>query len=174
MALINKAGTWAYFTNRESNTVSFMDLKDTRVTANVPVGQGGEGFALSPNEKEIWVADRTANTVSVIDLASRRVVATLPIGQRPNRVTFTPDGKYVLIPTASGEVNVFDAATRQNIKKVQAGASPGGITVSPDGKRVFVACGDTNEVHVIDTERWTVVAKIAVGRGPDGVAYQAK
>jgi YVTN family beta-propeller protein len=110
----------------------------------------------------------------VIDLASRRVVATLPIGQRPNRVTFTPDGKHVLIPIASGEVNVFDAATRQNIRKVQTGATPGGIVPSPDGKRVFVACGDANEIHVIDTERWTVAARIAVGRGPDGVAYKAR
>ena len=172
MAVINKAGTWAYFTNRESNTVSFMDLGNYRTVANVAVGEGGEGFALSPDETEIWVSDRTANTVSVIDVAARRVVATLPIGVRPNRVTFSPDGSHVIIPVGSGEIYVFDRETRQNIKKLQVGRSPGGIVATPDGSRIFVACAVTNDVQVIDTQTWSVVAKVAVGEGPDGMALR--
>src|SRR5688572_17254606 len=83
MAVINKAGTWAYFTNRDSNTVSFMDLRDYKVVANIPVGQGGEGIALSPDEKEIWVGDRDVAMVSILDVASRRRITTLPAGPSP-------------------------------------------------------------------------------------------
>jgi DNA-binding beta-propeller fold protein YncE len=64
MVVIDKAGTWAFFANRDSNTVSFMDLNDYRIVANVPVGRGGEGIALSPDEKEIWVGDRAEATMT--------------------------------------------------------------------------------------------------------------
>jgi YVTN family beta-propeller protein len=60
MATINRQGTWAYFSNRESNTISFMDLENYEIVANVPVGEGAEGFALSPDGGEIWVSDRAA------------------------------------------------------------------------------------------------------------------
>ena len=172
LAAIDKAGAWAYFSNRESNTISFMDLDDYRIVANVRVGQGAEGFALSPDEREIWVSDRSANTVSVIDVPSREVVATLPIGERPNRVAFTPDGNHVVIPVASGEVSVFDRATRQVVTKLRVGGSPGGIVASPDGRRLFVASAETNSVHVIDAETWTVTGQIAVGQGPDGLSIR--
>src|SRR6187455_1240311 len=127
MALVNKAGTWAYFTNRESNTVSFLDLTSYRIVANVPVGQGAEGFALSPDEKEIWTGNRNDGTLSVIDIARRQSVATIP-APAPIRVTFTPDGKHVLVPNGSaGEVNVFDAATRRKIHTISVGRNPSGV-----------------------------------------------
>ena len=44
--------------NRESNTVSFLDLSDYRLAANVAVGQGAEGFALSPDVLSILPVGR--------------------------------------------------------------------------------------------------------------------
>jgi YVTN family beta-propeller protein len=171
MAIVNKAGTMAYLTNRESNTVSFLDLNSYQIVADVAVGRGAEGFALSPNEKEIWVGNRNDGTLSVIDVAQRKVLATLPGGSNPIRVQFTPDGKYVLFPDG-GSVTVFDAATRKQIQSVRMGSNPGGLIVSTDGKKVFVSCQGANEVDVIDTQTWTITNKIAVGAGPDGIAYR--
>ena len=172
MATIDSAGEWAYFTNRESNTVSFMDLDDFRIVANVAVGQGSEGFALSPDESEIWVSNREARSISVIDVASRQVVATLPAGERPNRVAFTPDGRFVLIPMGSGEVTVYDTSTREIIDTITLGSGGGGIVASPDGQRVFVAAGGTNAVYVIDTATWSVTGRVGVGTNPDGLAMR--
>jgi YVTN family beta-propeller protein len=171
MAEIDDSGRWAYFTNRESNTVSFMDLETYEVVANVSVGEGAEGFALSPDESEIWVANRNANTVSVIDVAGRRVVATFPLDARPNRVAFTADGAHVLFPMASGTLQVFDAETRDRVESVPIGSTPGGIVAASDGT-VFIAMGGSDEVFVIDTAAWTVTDRVRVGRGPDGIAYR--
>ena len=172
MAAIDRAGEWAYFTNRESNTVSFMDIENFRIVANVAVGPGAEGFALSPDESEIWVSNRNAASVSVVDVAQRQVVATIPVGERPNRVTFTPDGRHVLIPMGTGEMSVFDVASREIVRSIQLGSSAGGLVPSPDGGRVFVAVGSADEVYVIDTGNWTVTARVAVGGGPDGIAFR--
>jgi YVTN family beta-propeller protein len=172
MAAIDRAGEWAYFTNREANTVSFMDLGDFRIVANVAVGQGSEGFALSPDESEIWVSNRDARSISVIDVAGRSVVATLEAGERPNRVAFTPDGRHVLIPMGSGEVSVYDTSSREIIDTVPLGSAGGGIVASPDGQRVFVAAGGTNAIHIIDTGTWTVTGRVGVGSNPDGLAMR--
>ncbi len=43
----------------------------------IPVGRGSEGFDVSPNGMEAWVANAQDGTISVIDLAAKRVVATL-------------------------------------------------------------------------------------------------
>ena len=171
MAVINKKGTMAFFTNRESNTVSFMDLQEFRIVANVAVGRGGEGIALSPDERELWIGDRSDSTVSVIDVAKRQTVAKIPAGPSPVRITFTPDGKYALLPDRSNDVRVYDTASRKEVATVRVEGNPGGILVSPDGKRAFVACQGSNDVKVIDTATWTIAGRIPVGRGPDGLAF---
>ena len=171
MVVLSPDGLWAYFTNRDSNTVSVMDVNRMKIVANIPAGRGVEGIAISPDGNQIWVGDRRDNTVTVIDTSERKAVATLPSGPSPKRVAFSPDGQLVFVPTASDEVYVYEVATRQEIHRIPVGANPGGVIISPDGKQAFVACGDANEVNVIDTMTMTVVAKVAVEGGPDGIGF---
>jgi DNA-binding beta-propeller fold protein YncE len=68
----------------------------------IPVGRGSEGFDVSPDRKEAWVANARDGTVSVIDIAEKKVVATLAANvPGANRLKFTPDGKQVLITAGS-------------------------------------------------------------------------
>ena len=63
----------------------------------IPVGAGAEGYDLSPNGRELWVANAQAGTVSVIDVAAKKVAETLTVAFRSaNRLKFTPDGKIRL------------------------------------------------------------------------------
>src|SRR5271157_3543518 len=48
----------------------------------IPVGRGAEGFDVSPDSKEIWVANAQDGTISVIDVASKKVVQTLEANVR--------------------------------------------------------------------------------------------
>ena len=110
MVVIDDTGRWAYFTNRESNTVSIMDLNDYRIVASIPAGEGAEGIALSPDGKQIWTGDRRGNTVTVIDTEARRVIQKLPAGGAPIRAAFSPDGTRVFVPNStSSDVFVYDA-----------------------------------------------------------------
>jgi len=66
----------------------------------VRVGNGSEGFDVSPDGKEIWVANSEDGTVSIIDIAHKWVTQTLDADARgANRLKFTPDGKLVLVST---------------------------------------------------------------------------
>src|ERR1700680_5066546 len=48
----------------------------------IPVGKGSEGFDVSPDGKEIWVANAHDGTISVIELAAKKVVQTLDANVR--------------------------------------------------------------------------------------------
>ncbi len=142
----------------------------------VKVGNGSEGFDVSPDGKEIWVANSQEGTVSIIDVASKKVIDTLAANvQSANRLKFTPDGAHVLISGLRLEnVVVLDAHTRKEIKKINIGHGAAGIEMQPDGTRAFVASTPDNYVCVIDLKTLEVTAKIDVGVEPDGLAWAVR
>ena len=146
---------------------------DWRV-AVVPVGMGAEGFDLSPNGRELWVANAQGGSVSIVDV-EKKTAETLSVRFRSaNRLKFTPDGKYALISDLSGtEVIVMDVATRQEIKRIDVGGGAAGIQISPDGSRAFAAVGSQNGVAIIDLKTLQMTGRIATGPGPDGLAWVA-
>jgi YVTN family beta-propeller protein len=143
--------------------------------STVPVGAGAEGFDLSPNGRELWVANAQAGTVSVIDVAAKKVAETLTVAFRSaNRLKFTPDGKYAFVSDLGGtDVIVMDAATRKEIKRIDVGGGAAGIQMSADGARAFIAVGSRNGVAIIDVKTLQVSGRIATGPGPDGLAWVA-
>ena len=137
----------------------------------VPVGRGSEGFDVTPDGKEAWVANAADGTVSVIDLGAKQVVATLAVNvPGANRLKFTPDGKMALVSAGQALV-VLDAATRKEVKRISNIHASGGIQMQPDGARAYAACGRDNYVSVIDLKTLEEVGRIAPIGGPDGLAW---
>jgi len=142
----------------------------------VRVGNGSEGFDVSPDHKEVWVGNAQDGTISVIDLPDKKVVQTVAADVRgANRLKFTPDGKYVLVSTLGGpDLVILDASTRKVIKRLPIGHGAAGIEVQPDGARAFVACTPDNYVAVIDLKSLEVAGHIQAGGQPDGLAWAAR
>ena len=141
----------------------------------VKVGGGSEGFDVSPDKKEVWVANSQDGTISVIDLPRKKVVETLQANVRSaNRLKFTPDGKLVLVSMlGGGDLVVLDASTRKEVKRVPIGHGAAGIEMQPDGSRAFVACTPDDYVAVIDLKKLEVVGHIDAGGNPDGMTWVA-
>ncbi len=140
----------------------------------VPVGRGSEGFDVSPDGKEAWVANAGDGTVSILDLALKAVTATLAVNvPGANRLKFTPDGKLVLI-SAGPDLVVLDAVTHKEVKRLTTGHGSGGIQMQPDGARAYEACGPDGYVAVIDLKTLEVVGHIDAGGGPDGMAWAVR
>jgi len=139
----------------------------------VRVGNGSEGFDVSPDSKEVWVANAGDGTVSIIDVASKQVTQTLAadVGGA-NRLKLTPNGKIVLISSLRGsDVTVIDSTTREIVKRIAVGHGAAGIVMQPDGARAFVACSPDGYVAVIDLQSMKVVGRIEAGHDPDGLAW---
>jgi YVTN family beta-propeller protein len=170
-------------TNVSSGTVSIIEKT---IGGNVPggdwdetvvrVGKGSEGFDVSPDSKEIWVANSGDGTVSIIDVASKSVTQTLAadVGGA-NRLKFTPDGKMALISSLRGpDVTIIDSATRKTVKRVPVGHGAAGILMQPDGARAFVACTPDSYIAIIDLHSLEVVGHIDAGKNPDGLAWATR
>ena len=140
----------------------------------VPVGHGSEGFDVSPDGREIWVANAQDGTISILDFAAKKVIDTL-LANVPgaNRLKFTPDGGLVLVSSGPTLV-VLDAHSRKEVKRIEVGHGSAGILVAPDGARAFVACGPDNYVAVIDLHSLAVTGHIQAGTEPDGLAWAVR
>jgi YVTN family beta-propeller protein len=142
----------------------------------IPVGKGSEGFDVSPDRKEIWVANAQDGTISVIDLTAKKVVQTLDANVRgANRLKFTPDGKLVFVSTLGGpDLVVLDATTRKEVNLIPIGRGAAGILMQPDGQRAYVSCTPDDYIVVIDLKSLTVTGKINAGKQPDGLAWAVR
>ena|SRR5271155_1938080 len=142
----------------------------------IPVGVGSEGFDISPDGSEIWVANAQDGTVSIIDAAKKQVTQTLDVDAKgANRLKFTLDGKMALLSTLRGpDLIILDTAKRKVIKRLPVGHGAAGILMQPDGSRAFVACSPDDYVTVIDLKSLSVPGHINVGGEPDGLAWATR
>jgi YVTN family beta-propeller protein len=185
-----KADGKAYVANRRSGSVSVVDVKGNKLLKTIVLKPGTEGLDISPNGKELWVANQIDSTVTIINAQTFKEEALLYAHQNAIRVKFLPNGKYSLISNAkTGNVSVYDVAARRLIKDIDLfnldkgieglekekdlknPPIPVGITTHPSGKFVYIAAVNYGAIAVIDTANWEVVATIRAGASPDGLYH---
>jgi len=119
---INGSQTRVYVNVNDLLGFEVGDLKTGKVLQHVEVQgyQKGEvkrhgcpshGVALSPDEKELWLADGHNSAVHVFDMtaATPKQIATIAVRDQPGWITFRMDGKHVWPST--GEI--VDAKTKK-------------------------------------------------------------
>jgi YVTN family beta-propeller protein len=180
----------AYIANVFNGSVSVIDVTKGSLLHTIQLKKGVEGIDVSPDGKELWVANRDENNVVVVETVNYQTLATLPSGELAIRVKFLPNGRQVLVSNGhSGTLSVFDVATRKLIKDVpffnlhlgvdkiaaeqdpQNPPVPMGIATHPSGSHVYVACIVYNLVAVVETKTWTVTHAIKTGQLPDGLYH---
>lgn len=60
------------------------------------------GLAVSPDEKQLFVAEAGINAIGVIDLPTFKVAGHIPAGWFPSKIKVTPDGKNIIVTNAKG------------------------------------------------------------------------
>lgn len=161
-----------YIANIGSGSVTIIERASDNVKTLVTAA-GSEGIDVSPDGREVWVANRGAHTIMIIDTETDAITATFDSGGKmPIRVKFTPNGKQVWVSNAtSNTVTVFDAATRELLGSIEVGQVPVGIQMTPDGKRAFIANTNADLITVFDVPARKVLRTFATGKEPDGMAW---
>ncbi len=124
---INGAQTLAYVNVNDLLGFEIGDIRTGKMLARVEVtgfekgpvkrhGCPSHGIGLTPDEKEVWIADGHNQHVHVFDntVMPPKQIASLPVREQPGWVTFSIDGKYAYPST--GEV--FDVKTKKLITKL--------------------------------------------------------
>ncbi|HWL63978.1 MAG TPA: hypothetical protein VNQ32_14380 [Steroidobacteraceae bacterium] len=175
MVAASRDGATLFTANVNSNSVSIIERgadgagRQTLVT----VGAGPEGLDLTPDGRQLWVANSQSGNVSIIDVATRAVVKTFNTGtRRSNRLKFTPDGALALVSDlTAGELVLVDVKSQSVKTRIPIGQGASGILVVPDGSRAYVAAAGERKLAVVDLKSLAVIGQIATGGGPDGMAW---
>jgi YVTN family beta-propeller protein len=145
---------------------------NTELGTQITVGSSPLGLAITPDGKEIYVANNDqAGSVSVIDSSTNSVVATLSGMAYPFAAAFSPDGKLAYVTGGGvGFTLVIDTTTRAVVDSIPLGGNA--IAVTLDGKQVYVTNENGNTVSAIDTASNTVTATLTGMNSPRGVAVR--
>ncbi len=136
------------------------------------------GLAPAENGDILYAATKTHKALFKISVPEKKILDTLQFDHFLYDVLITPDHKKLYVSVWGGSaVAVVDAATLQLTKLISTGDHPNKMVLSDDG-RLFVACANTDNVTVINTEKDEVTATISLlpyegapyGSTPNGLA----
>ena len=151
--------------DRKADGIGVVDLRALKVSRILRSGQDPESFALSTDEKTVYVSNEDSAEMSAVDLASGEVRAHVKVGEEPEGVAVRPDGHvvYVTCEGANGVVAI-ETTSLKEIARVPTGARPRGVVFTSDGAKAFVTAENGGVVTVIDAQVHQPLATIALPR----------
>lgn len=186
---VKKDAKQIYATNVESGTVSILEEKlvqpmvppTGKLPPNakprldwdqtlIPVGVGSEGFAVTPDEKELWTI-KPNGTIAIINLSEKKLAKTIDskvLGL--HRIGFSNDGKLaIIVSVRTGDLLVYDVSKRKEIKRLNVGQGAG-IMIDEKENLAYISCTPNNYTIVFDINKLEVIKKLEYGGRPDGMA----
>jgi len=170
IAVANDLGK-GFTSNGTTNDVTVFDLKTSKATGNVKTGQNPDAIIYEPVTHRVLTFNGRSNDATIFDAKTGEVIAAaVAVGGKPEFAQV--DGKghvYVNIENTNEviEINAKDAtvAKRYSIAPCDG---PSGLAIDAKKGRLFSVCNKV--MAVSDPATGKVVATVAIGQGPDGVA----
>lgn len=171
-------GDTAYVANIAAGTVSVIDLDGQRPVRVIPAGKAPEGIALSPDGRQLWVADRDGAAVRLFNTTTLSQLAQVAVGPTPIRVLVSPDGRSAVTSNyGDGTLSVIDTRSRKVSRtvRVSGGQAAAQVTIlfARDGRRLFVAETGTDTVAEVDLSSGRVLRRLPAGDAGDGLGYSS-
>jgi YVTN family beta-propeller protein len=172
-------GSRLYFADTGNDTVAVInsaklnvDNYENPAETLIHVGYDPENLAVTPDGRQVWVADTGPQTggpslggISVISAATLKVTATMRLHTDPRAIAFSPSGGTAYVTTGRGLL-VINTATDQIVAAIHGLGDPEGVAVSRDGSTVYVTNTVQGVVDVISAATNTVTGTIGVGQLP--------
>jgi YVTN family beta-propeller protein len=179
-------GDTLYFADTGSDTVAVIDAAKLSVDnysnpaeTIIHVGFDPQGLAVTPDGKQVWVANTGPQTgqpslggISVISAATDKVTSSMSLPVDPREIAFSPSGSTAYVTTGRGLL-VINTATMKLDAVVPGLGNPEGVSVAPNGKTVYVTNTVQGLVDVISTATNRVTCAIKVGQMPWQLAISA-
>lgn len=165
-------GTLLVITNEADNTVTVHNIETGELVKTVATKEYGDrprGVKVSPDGNTYVVTLEYGNKFMVLD-TDFNVVRTVDTGETPYGITYDRAGNRIYVAANKAKtLEVFDAHTYEKIKEVSTGNRCWHFTFTPDDKEILLACGKSDAVLVIDTQKLEVTHQIEDKKLPWGV-----
>ena len=103
---------WVFVSNGNNDNITVIDTRTDSVVTQIFLkpdeavkhfrGVIPFGLAVSPDEKQLFVAESGINAIGVINLPSFKVAGHIPTGWFPSKLKISPDGSYIIVTNAKG------------------------------------------------------------------------
>ena len=155
--------------NRDSNDISFMDIKTHKMVGKVFLGNNVNPHMvmMSPDGRYVVTGGTRANKAYIIDAKTLQLVKVIPTDIAPEHLSFSPDSRWYYQGNPDGDsISVIDMVSLTKIKTIPGFAEPLNVTFSPDGSKAYVGNYGAHWVGVIDPREDKVIKVIRVGKDP--------
>lgn len=137
--------------NRDSNSITLIDLSADSQRWEITVGEKPEGLSFLGPSRTLAVAVYADDVIVFVDADRRKVVGRTEVFDEPYGVVSTPDGSKIYVTLEyPGQVVEIDSATQKTTRTFSAGSFPRGLALTPDGTHLLVTEYYSAAVHAID------------------------
>jgi DNA-binding beta-propeller fold protein YncE len=140
---------------------------------NLKPGAMPQDVKLSPDGRTFYVADMAGGGLWLIDARRLRVIRFEATGRGAHGLYPSRDVRTLFVSNRDeGTVSLVSFRTRRPYRKwrLPGGGSPDMGGVSADGRVLWLSGRYDSEVYAISTRTGRLLHRIAVGRGPHGMA----
>ena len=155
-----------------ADMVTIFDMSTLKEIGTVPAGKGPDAIVYDPATKRVFAMNGSSHDVTVIDAPSGRVRATLALPGRPEFAVADGAGHlYVNIVDKNEQVQIdsqnLAVTSHWSIAPCEA---PTGLAMDIAHRRLFATCSNVM-LAVVNADTHAVVSTQAIGKGPDGAAF---
>jgi len=173
----SKDGKQLVITNEADNTVTVHNMKTGKLLKTIKTHEYGDrprGVKVSPDGKTYVVTLEYGNKFMVLD-KNFKVLRTVDTGATPYGIAYDRKGEHIYVAANKAKtLEVFNAKTYEKVKQVTTGNRCWHFSFTPDDKEILLACGKSDAVFVIDTEKLEVTKQIEDKKMPWGVVTYPK
>jgi DNA-binding beta-propeller fold protein YncE len=174
VALADELGL-GFTSNGRSNSVSVFELGSLDVVGEIKgTGDGPDAILYDPVSKRVFTFNGRGRSATVIDAGSKAIIGSIALSGKPEFAVLDGHGSLFVNIEDRNSISRINIATSTVTAEwpISSCESPTGIAIDAVHGRLFSACQNRKMV-VVDTGSGKVIADVAIGAGPDAVAFDS-
>lgn len=162
-----------YISNGKLNNVFVFDINTNKVLTQIATGQNPDAILLEPFSKKLITCNGRSNNLSIIDPAQNKVIDSINVGGKPETAVSDGNGYLYVNIEDKNEIVKIDTRTFKVVEhwSLSPGEGPTGLAYDAKNKRLFTTCEKL--LIVVNADNGKIVAKLPIGDGSDGVAFDS-
>jgi DNA-binding beta-propeller fold protein YncE len=162
-----------FTTDSGTNTLDVFDLKTNRPLGRIAVDDDPDAIVYDQKLHLIYVGCHDSGKADIIDPPFDKVDARIVLGGTAEYLQVDPATGFIYQNIQSKSevavVNPLEAAVTARYR-LGAGEEPTGLALDSKDHRLFVT-GMGHKVFVLNAMTGTIIARLPIGAGSDGIAY---
>ena len=166
------SGEVLYVSRPITRDIAAFSTATEKLLWRLPTPGQPDHFALSRDDRHLFVSLLNEAKVVAIDTESRSVVGSIPTAPQPHGIFFSPNGERVYIGALTGDqITIADTRTLEVVRKIEFDDGVRPFVIAPDEKKLYVQLSKLHGFVEYNLEQ-DRITKIIPLPNPDNVPHQ--